>query len=101
MKKTKWVIQIIAFFCLSYSPQLIAQDSLQLEEKIYVSSDRIQMTPHGIFYMNEIGDLQPVRTVSFDEGGIFISAYTQCPFCGAWSSDKTIVHKPGCPMNAR
>jgi hypothetical protein len=93
----KWIFLLAV--CFGFSTQASAQEQIaRQEDKIYVSPDRIRIVPDGIFYMNEVGEFQPVNMVSSDEGGVFIvSNQIQCSTCRAWSSDGNL-HKFWCPF---
>jgi hypothetical protein len=66
------------------------------EEKIYVSLNQINLTPEGIFYLDQQGDYQRVKMLSHDDGGIYVVKYIGCFICSVWSTDGTI-HKSWCP----
>lgn len=70
-----WIF-VVAMLCCSFFAHADEQ-----KQKIYTSPDKIMVMPDGIFYMNEVGDFQPVSCVAYDEVGVYVVAVKTCDYC--------------------
>lgn len=71
-------------------------------EKIYVQGCQLVTMPDGLYYFDDNGGSTKVKTVLFDEDGMYVIVINyQCPLCGRTYANKVPDDEYGCPIFMR